>query len=237
MDAMMRVLVTGSAGQIGRTVVRGLRDRYTLRGIDIAPTPDLDDAVTGDISDFDTVHAAMADIDAVIHLGGSASGAHTWETVLNNNFIGGYNVLEAAHQQGVRRVVLASRAGVVGSYPKSMQRTVDTPYSPPGSHYTISKIYIEQMGLMYADRHDMEVVAVRIGNFKADRDQPEHPHHLSHGDAVRLFERAIIHPGVKFEIVYGVSDSNWPLYDLDHGRRVIGYDPQDRSDVPEDERE
>jgi len=42
---------------------------------------------------------------------------------------------------------------------------------------------------------------------------------------------------VKYEMVFGVSDSDWPLYDLDHGRRVIGYDPQDRSHVPEDERE
>jgi hypothetical protein len=42
---------------------------------------------------------------------------------------------------------------------------------------------------------------------------------------------------VKFETVFGVSDSDWPLYDLEHGRRVIGYCPQDRSHVPEDERE
>jgi hypothetical protein len=83
----------------------------------------------------------------------------------------------------------------------------------------------------------MEVVAVRIGNFNLDRDQPTDPHHLSHGDCVRVFEQAIIHPGVTFEIVFGVSDSNWPLYDLDHGRRVIGYYPQDRSEVPEDKRE
>ena len=29
------------------------------------------------------------------------------------------------------------------------------------------------------------------------------------------------HPGVKYEVVFGVSDSNWPLYDLDHGRRSV----------------
>ena len=61
------------------------------------------------------------------------------------------------------------------------------------------------------------------------------PHHLSHGDCVRVFERAIIHPGVRYEVVFGVSDSNWPMYDLDHGRRVLGYEPQDRAEVPPEE--
>ena len=66
--------------------------------------------------------------------------------------------------------------------------------------------------------------------------RPQHGWRHS-GDAVRVFERAVVHPGVKFEIVFGVSDSNWLLYDVDHGRRVIGYEPQDFADVPEQERE
>ena len=104
---MMRVLVTGSAGAVGRTVVRGLRDRYLVRGLDREPTVELDDAVVGDLGDFDTVHAALAEVDAVVHLGGSSSGGHSWDVILHNNFIGTYNVLEAAHQRGVRRVAIA----------------------------------------------------------------------------------------------------------------------------------
>ena len=80
----------------------------------------------------------------------------------------------------------------------------------------------------------MGCVCVRIGFFTLERDQPLSPLHLSHGDCVRVFERALVHPGVSFAVVFGVSDSNWPLYDLDHGRRVIGYYPQDRSFVPEE---
>ena len=38
-------------------------------------------------------------------------------------------------------------------------------------------------------------------------------------------------------VAFGVSDSDWPLYDLEHGRQAIGYDPQDRSEVPEDQRD
>ena len=53
---------------------------------------------------------------------------------------------------------------------------------------------------------------MRIGNFNGDPDRVlDHPHQLSNGDCVRVFKAAITHPGVKYEIVFGVSDSSWPL--------------------------
>jgi uronate dehydrogenase len=231
----MRVLITGAAGNIGSTIVRNIKDRYELRGLDRVPMPDLEDTVVGDISDFDTVFKATEGMEAVIHLAGVPSGGAPWEEVLSNNFIGTYNAFEAAHQNGVRRLAFASRAGLLGPYPRDMQRTMDM-LPRPESYYSTSKVFGESLGYMYSARFNMEVVCVRIGNFNLERDQPQHPHHLSHGDCARVFERAIIHPGVQFEVVFGVSDSNWPLYDLDHGRRAIGYDPQDLADVPEDQR-
>ena len=52
-------------------------------------------------------------------------------------------------------------------------------------------------------------------------------------DAERVSEAALTHPGVGFEIVFGVSDAVWPLYDLDPGRRAIGYHPQERRELTE----
>lgn len=231
----MRVLITGSAGVIGTTLVEGMKDRHQLRGFDRVATSGLDDAVVGDIGDFDLVEKATRDMEAVIHLVNVPGGE--WEHSLQS-MVGTYNVLEGARRNGVRRAVYASRGGVQPSafYPRSIQRTVDLP-TKPDSYYSVSKVFGEGLGYMYSARFDMEVVAVRIGNFKRERDRPEHPHQLSHGDCVRCFEQAITHPDVRFEIVYGVSDSNWPLYDLEHGRQVIGYDPQDRSEVAEEDRD
>ena len=226
----MKILVTGAAGRVGSAVVKGLKDRYTLRGFDRVPTPELEDAVVGDITDFDGVLIATQDMEAVIHLAGNPSSGAPWEEILPNNFIGTYNVFEAARQNGVRRIAFASRAGLLAPYPKDVMRTVDmTPR--PETYYSISKVFGESLGYMYSARFDMEFVAVRIGNFKHDRDLPTPPHQLSHGDAARVFEHAITHPGVKLEVVFGVSDSTWPLYDLEHGRRVINYHPQDKSEA------
>ncbi len=226
----MRILVTGAAGAIGSTIVKGMKDRYSLRGLDRVPMPDLEDAIVGDVTDFDIVLKATRDMDAVVHLAGNPSGGAPWEEILPNNFIGTYNVFEAARQNKVRRIAFASRAGLLAPYPKNIMRTVDM-MPRPESYYSISKVFGESLGYMYSARFDMEFVGVRIGNFKRDRDLPVHPHQLSHGDAVRVFEQAVTQPDVKFEIVFGVSDSTWQLYDLEHGRKVLNYHPQDKSEV------
>ncbi len=231
----MRVLITGAAGRIGSTIAKNLNERYEVRGLDRVPMPALKDSIVGDIADYATVAKAAAGMDAIIHLGANPSGGSPWDEILSSNIIGTYNTFEAAHQNGVRRLAYASRAGLLGPYPQDEQRTMEM-LPRPESYYSVSKVFGENLGYMYSARHNMEVVCVRIGNFNSDRDQPEHPHHLSHGDCVRVFERAIIHPGVKYEVVFGVSDSDWPLYDLEHGRQAIGYEPGDFAKVPEGQR-
>jgi len=228
----MRVLITGSAGRLGSTLVAGLGQEFELRGFDRVPTPGLEDAVVGDLADFDQVLAATRDMEAVIHVGANPSSAAPWEDVLHSNIIGTYNVFEAARRNGVRRVAFASRAGLLSAYPKSVRRTVDmTPR--PNSYYSVSKLFGEGLGYMYSVRFGMEVVAVRIGTFRREPEPMPDPTWLSHRDAVQLFRRPITHPGVKYQVVFGVSDSNWPLYNIEHGRQAIGYCPQDHSEVTE----
>ena len=234
----MKILITGAAGAIGSTLVRGMKDRYSLRGFDRIPTPDLDDTIVGDIADFDAVVNAAEGVDAVIHLanteslpvGERARTAGGEDSLPSKNFVGMFNVLESVRRNGVRRIAYASRAGLLSPYPKNITRTIGM-MPQPQSYYSVSKAFGESLGYMYSSQFDIEFVAVRIGNFNRERPHSEHPHQLSHADAVRVFERAVIHPDVKFEIVFGVSDSTWNLYDLEHGRRVLGYYPQDKSEI------
>ncbi len=226
----MNILITGAAGQIGSTVAAGLKDKHSLRGLDQEPMPGLKDSQVGDIADFDTVLKATRGMEAVIHLAACPGGSCTWEQVLPNNIVGTYNVLEASRINGVRRVAYASRAGLLAPCPEDIMRTMDM-VPRPESYYSASKVFGESLGWMYSSQHGIEFVAVRIGNFNRDRALPEHPHQLGHGDAVRVFERAVTHPGIKFELVFGVSDSTWPLYDLEHGRRSLGYYPQEKSHI------
>ena len=227
----MRVLITGSAGRIGQHLITHLGDKHEFRGLDITPTPQIDDYVVASITDWDAVNHATKGMDATIHLSNCGG---EWEQALQS-MIGTRHVFEAALANDVKRVVFASRGGVHPSsvIPRSITRTADL-LTHPDSYYTITKVFGEGMGDMFASRHGFGVVSVRIGNWNENRDQPEHPHQLSHGDCVRLFEAALTAKDIGHERIFGVSDSNWPLYDIEHGRKAIGYDPQDRSEVAQD---
>lgn len=224
----MKILITGAAGAVGRVLVNGLKERYRLRGFDREPMPDIADSIVGELTDFALVAKATEGVEAIVHLAGNPNGAAPWEEILNSNIIGTYNLFEAARQNEVRRVVFASRAGLLASYPEEITRTLDM-LPRPESYYSISKVFGENLGYLYATKHGMECVSVRIGNVRADRPEAEHPHHLSHADIVRVFEQAVIHPDIEYEVVFGVSGGDWPLYDLDHGRRAIGYVPEKKA--------
>lgn len=229
----MIVLITGSAGQIGQHLISNLKDKYQFRGLDVKPTPQIGDYVVASVADREAVNYASRDTDAIIHLSNVGG---EWDQALQS-MIGTKNIFEAAQENGVNRVVFASRGGVHprAFYPRSLTRTSDL-LTHPDSYYTVTKVFGEGLGDMFSSRHGIGVVSVRIGNFNKNRDQPTDPHQLSHTDCVRVFEAAITADvSGRHERVFGVSDSNWPLYDIDHGRKAIGYHPKDKSVVPEDE--
>src|ERR1700726_287047 len=117
---MNRILITGAAGNIGRTLREGFRGRYpVVRLSDIAP---MDAARAGeelapaDLTNVAEVEAAMQGVDCVVHLGG-ISVEDSWEKILPNSIAGTWNVFEAARRHGVRRVVYARSPPRGGYYP------------------------------------------------------------------------------------------------------------------------
>ncbi len=229
---MQRVLITGAAGRIGSVLRDGLRGVYpVLRLTDRAPlgaARDREELYPADLCDLDAVMAIMEGVDAVVHLGGIPE-EDTWERIHDNNIVGTYHVFEAARHAGVKRVVFASTNHVVGYYRRSRQVGPDAP-PRPDSRYAVSKLFGEGLGRLYADKHDIGCVCLRIGSFQAEpRDLRMLSTWISHPDTARLVRRALDAPGVHFEIVYGVSanDRNW----CDNpGAARIGYAPQDNAE-------
>jgi len=229
---MNRVLITGAAGLIGRTLREGLRGRYpSLRLSDIAP---LDPARAGeefapaDLSDLAAVEAAMKDVDCVVHLG-AVPGEDTWDKILPNNIVGTWNVFEAARRQGVRRVVYASSHHAVGFYRRP--RVIDQNVVPrPDGIYGVSKVFGEAVGRLFADKHGLSVACLRIGAF---RDTPTDRRllyvWLSPRDTVHLVQCCIDAPDYHFIVVYGISDNARSGY-RNEGLEFLGYRPQDKAE-------
>lgn len=227
-----RVLVTGSAGEIGRVLRAGLYDgRRSLRLLDVKPQDPAregEEIVTADLADIAALEDAARGMDCIVHLAGvPREGA--WEAILPNNIVGTYNLFEAARRAGVKRVVFASSNHVVGYYRATRKVGVAEP-ERPDSRYGVSKAYGEALGRLYADKYGLEVACLRIGSFRA---RPEDARQLatwiSHRDMVELTRCCIEAPAFHFIVLYGVSNNTRNRW-LNPYSAEIGYRPQDNAE-------
>ena len=230
--ALERVLITGAAGGIGRRLRRLLRGAYpTLRLSDKVRPDDLADDeefVAADLGDLAAVEAVMAGIDGVIHLGGMAV-ENDWETILHANIIGTRNLFEAARRHGVARVVFASSNHAMGFYPRRRRVGTDN-LVRPDSRYGVSKAFGEALGALYADKHGLRVLCIRIGNVD---DRPVDRRRLAiwlhPEDLAQLVRIGLEHPALHYEVVYGASDNERSWWDNEAAFR-LGYRPQWRAE-------
>jgi nucleoside-diphosphate-sugar epimerase len=235
----MQVTVTGGDGLIGSILRDRLSDRFDTRFLT------REDA---DLEDLPALEAAFAGADAVVHLAANADNGATWDGLLRPNVIGVYHAFEAARRSGVRRVVYASSNHALGMAMWDDERFADAAHPAhvgtdvpvrPDSLYGATKVWGEAVGRLYAERHGLEVVCLRIGSVTEDDrppgpDMPRHePPHvarrasgmwLSHRDCASLVEAALM-ADVRFAIVNGVSDNAGRWFSLDEGRQLLGWEP------------
>jgi uronate dehydrogenase len=232
-----RVLMTGAAGGIGTRLRQLLKPHYNeLVLSDMKQPADLardERFIAADLSRMEEVEKAVDGIDGIVHLGGhSVEGS--WETILQANIIGCYNLFEAARRKGVKRVIFASSNHTIGFYRR--YRRIDTSVlTRPDSRYGVSKVFGEAIGALYADKHGLRVTCLRIGNFG---DRPVDLRRLSiwlkPEDLVQLVRIGLEHPDIRFEVFWGVSDNARGWWDNARAY-AFGYRPTGRAEEFRDE--
>ncbi len=165
------VVVTGGSGLAGSQVVEFLvQAGYRVLNVDRAK-PSLDNAPYHliDLEDLGQVYGCLAGAEAVVHLAAIPRPVfHTGEVVFRTNVMSTFNVLEAAANLGIQRVVYASSISVLG-FP-FFYRPLAPRYVPideehpklPQDPYGLSKYIGEELAEAFVRRCDMTVISLRL---------------------------------------------------------------------------
>jgi UDP-N-acetylglucosamine/UDP-N-acetyl-alpha-D-glucosaminouronate 4-epimerase len=165
--------VTGGAGFIGHHLVRRLlADGYEVRVLDNFATGSRErleglevTVVEGDLRSYERAHAAVRGAEIVFHLGALPSVPRSVQDPLTTSAVnveGTLNVLLAARDEGVRRVVFASSSSVYGASPTLPKAEADQPL--PISPYGVSKVAAEHYCRAFTTVYGLETVSLRLFN-------------------------------------------------------------------------
>jgi len=193
----VKALVTGGAGFIGSNLVNALTERSddvrvldnfstgnraNLEGIDV-------EVVEGELRSYERVHAAVRGIEVVYHLGALGSVPRSVQDPLTSSAVnveGTLNVLLAARDEGVRRVIFSSSTSVYGSS-LELPTSESTPLDPI-SPYGVAKLAAERYCISFSRvYHSFETVVLRYFNVFGPRQTP----HSQYAGVVPLFIAAI----------------------------------------------
>ena len=230
---MKKLVLTGAAGRLGSVLREPLSKLCDeLISSDILDGPETlhenETFIKADLGNLDEIVALLDGADMVVHFGAIGDEA-PFETLLAPNFIGAYNIWEAAHRNQVRRVVYASSIHAVGMHKKTDFIGIDAPHRPD-SFYGLAKCFAEDLASLYWDKRGIESVCMRILSCATVTNSRAVGSWLSYDDLIHLVERAISTPITGFSIVYGVSNNDRAPVDNSKARH-LGYHPKDNAEI------
>ncbi len=210
--------------------------------------------------DRDTYRSHFTGVDAVVHFGFASAGRSDIDAYFQaelSNVQMAYNVYQTSVEEGVRRVVVASSNHAADYYEALILDGQRDFIDPDGraqsdNYYGWAKEVYEHLGFVFAagkqSVRPLENVHIRIGGPRETDVSSCEPGdmrcvrralgaYISERDMQQLFVRSIEaedirdEQGVPFQIFYGISDNSRAFWSIVNARKVIGYEPQDNSEI------
>jgi nucleoside-diphosphate-sugar epimerase len=258
MDNKKVIAITGAAGHIGKMVAEEFNGKYILKLFNRRGNRESNESIPYnyiEISNPEELDGLLDGVDVLIHLAADRRAEAAWSSVYYNNILATYNIFEACRKSGVKRVIFASTNHVqhgytakttpetfnLDFYEKNKLLSINDP-TLADSLYGVSKIFGEELGKFYANKYNIEFIALRIG-WTIPGDDPTimngttaedymRAMYLSKKDCIQAFNKSIevkMHPG-QYIIGYVISNNDRKIFDLSQTTKVLGFVPQDNSE-------
>ena len=228
-----KILLTGAGGRLGSYLREPLSEICnTLVSTDIKENigklNENEKYFSADLSNFNQIRDLTKGVSLICHFGALVDEV-PFNDMLGANFIGSYNIWEAARLNNCKRVVYASSIHAVGMYKRTKTLRPKTAHRADG-FYGLSKCFTENLARMYYDKCDIEAVCLRIATCSPVTTQRSLTSWLSYDDLVQLVMRAIDTAHTGYSVIYGVSDNDRSnLSNIDSGH--IGFKPKDNAEI------
>ena len=183
---MANYLVTGGAGFIGSHLVEELVGRgehvrvvdnlITGKRQNIAHLPSVE-FMEGDLADLEVARGAVKGVDYVLHQAAIPSVPRSVQDPITSNRANvdaSLNLLVAARDEGVKRLVYAGSSSAYGNSPTLPK--VETMTTGPLSPYALQKLVAEQYCQMFTQLYGLEIVTIRYFNVFGPRQDPSSPY-------------------------------------------------------------
>jgi len=250
-----KVCVFGAGGPVGAMVARALGNNYTLRLTDLkdveeilkegrpqskgAPLPEKPppphEWMCVDVSNYDQVRKAAEGMDALINV---SVLRHDLVPAFNVNLVGAYNVMKAAVDCGIKRIIHTgprhTRMGFEGDYWPDFDVPDEAPLHPGSDLYALTKHLGGQVVRVFSEEHNLEVLCFLFCSFR-----PGDGGAAADGSGVHPLTVAWEDTGEPFKLGLQLDrlDSNYEVFDitveLPHGKfetgkaqRMLGWKPE-----------
>ncbi len=231
---MKKILITGGFGKIAKHFVKNFSHKYIITVADIkTDNNSFSDDVKieeADLMDYSVCLKLCKEIDIVIHLAGIVDPISESDEILDINIKTTQNIFKAAVKAKCKKLIFASSAQTIESYPTDIQVHKNM-FVKPKNIYGVSKCFGEALAAYHAYNNGISAINLRIGAYEFPVDFTEmnardlsaflHP-----DDFNQLLIGCIEAENIQYEIFNAISNNRYKRLDITNAKTKVGYQPK-----------
>tara|TARA_R110000868_G_scaffold157621_1_gene385014 strand:+ start:2680 stop:3411 length:732 start_codon:yes stop_codon:yes gene_type:complete len=231
---MKKILITGGFGKIATHFVQNFDHKYEITVADIVTdNRTFNDNVRiekADLMQFSDCTKLCEGIDTVIHLAGIVDPISDSDIILETNIKTTQNIFNAAVKAKCKRLIFASSAQTIESYPIDIQVNKNMLVKPKNI-YGVSKCFGEALAAYHAYNNGISAICLRIGAYEFPKDFTEmntrdlsaflHP-----DDFNQLLVGCIETENIEYEVFNAISNNRYKRLDITESKEKVGYNPK-----------